>query len=94
MYNLRRVHQRLRAGLSELRPGEEPAGLSVHQEHCALHPYDGRFKDLFEEIFQAEFKLDFDARGITYEHRLIDDMVAVGAEMAGWLRVGLQELRW
>ena len=38
--------------------------------------YDGRFKDLFEEVFNAEFKEQFDKQGLTYEHRLIDDMVA------------------
>ncbi|MFN0095736.1 MAG: NADP-dependent isocitrate dehydrogenase [Dehalococcoidia bacterium] len=45
-------------------------------KNTILKAYDGRFKDLFQEIFEAEFKKDFDAKGITYEHRLIDDMVA------------------
>jgi len=45
-------------------------------KNTILKAYDGRFKDLFEEVFQAEFKAKFDAAGITYEHRLIDDMVA------------------
>ncbi len=45
-------------------------------KNTILKAYDGRFKDLFQEIFDTEFKADFDAAGITYEHRLIDDMVA------------------
>ncbi len=45
-------------------------------KNTILKAYDGRFKDLFEEIFAAEFAADFAAKGITYEHRLIDDMVA------------------
>ena len=45
--------------------------------------YDGRFKDLFEEVFDAEFKADFEAAGLTYEHRLIDDMVAAALKWEG-----------
>ncbi|MBT2507179.1 NADP-dependent isocitrate dehydrogenase [Streptomyces sp. ISL-98] len=45
-------------------------------KNTILKKYDGRFKDLFQEIFDAEFKDRFDAQGLTYEHRLIDDMVA------------------
>jgi isocitrate dehydrogenase len=45
-------------------------------KNTILKAYDGRFKDLFQEVFEAEFKADFDAKGLTYEHRLIDDMVA------------------
>ena len=45
-------------------------------KNTILKAYDGRFKDLFEEIYQKEFKNKFDEIGITYEHRLIDDMVA------------------
>ena len=45
--------------------------------------YDGRFKDLFEEVFEAEFKDKFEAAGITYEHRLIDDMVACAMKWEG-----------
>ncbi len=45
-------------------------------KNTILKAYDGRFKDLFEEVFEAEFAKDFAARRITYEHRLIDDMVA------------------
>jgi isocitrate dehydrogenase len=45
-------------------------------KNTILKAYDGRFKDLFQEIFDAEFKADFDQAGLWYEHRLIDDMVA------------------
>ncbi|HEY2175320.1 MAG TPA: NADP-dependent isocitrate dehydrogenase [Mycobacteriales bacterium] len=45
-------------------------------KNTILKAYDGRFKDLFQDIFDSEFKADFDAKGIWYEHRLIDDMVA------------------
>ncbi len=45
-------------------------------KNTILKAYDGRFKDLFAEIFESEFKADFEAAGLTYEHRLIDDMVA------------------
>jgi isocitrate dehydrogenase len=45
--------------------------------------YDGRFKDIFEDIYQAEFKAKYEAAGITYEHRLIDDMVASALKWNG-----------
>src|SRR6201995_4944589 len=45
-------------------------------KNTIMKRYDGRFKDLFAEVYEAEFKADFEAAGITYEHRLIDDMVA------------------
>ena len=51
-----------------------PAYLST--KNTILKAYDGRFMDLFQEIFDAEFKTQFEAAGLTYEHRLIDDMVA------------------
>jgi isocitrate dehydrogenase len=52
-------------------------------KNTILKAYDGRFKDLFAEIFAAEFKEAFDARGLTYEHRLIDDMVASVLKWSG-----------
>ncbi|MEE8145289.1 MAG: NADP-dependent isocitrate dehydrogenase, partial [Kiloniellales bacterium] len=52
-------------------------------KNTILKAYDGRFKDLFQEIFEAEFKAQFEAKGITYEHRLIDDMVAAALKWAG-----------
>lgn len=52
-------------------------------KNTILKKYDGRFKDIFEEIFQQEYKEKFDAKGITYEHRLIDDMVASALKWNG-----------
>jgi isocitrate dehydrogenase len=52
-------------------------------KNTILKAYDGRFKDIFAEIFESEFKAKFDAAGITYEHRLIDDMVATSLRWEG-----------
>jgi isocitrate dehydrogenase len=52
-------------------------------KNTILKRYDGRFKDIFEEVYEAEFKSDFEAAGITYEHRLIDDMVASALKWEG-----------
>ena len=52
-------------------------------KNTILKAYDGRFKDLFQQIFDAEFKAEFDQRGLTYEHRLIDDMVAAALKWSG-----------
>jgi isocitrate dehydrogenase len=52
-------------------------------KNTILKAYDGRFKDLFQEIFDAEFKDEFDSAGLTYEHRLIDDMVAAALKWEG-----------
>ena len=52
-------------------------------KNTILKAYDGRFKDLFAEVFEAEFKAEFEAAGITYEHRLIDDMVAAAMKWEG-----------
>jgi isocitrate dehydrogenase len=52
-------------------------------KNTILKRYDGRFKDIFEEIYENEFKTDFEAAGITYEHRLIDDMVAASLKWEG-----------
>ena len=52
-------------------------------KNTILKAYDGRFKDLFEEVFEAEFKDKFAELGITYEHRLIDDMVACALKWEG-----------
>jgi isocitrate dehydrogenase len=50
--------------------------LYLSTKNTILKAYDGRFKDIFAEIFESEFKAEFEEAGITYEHRLIDDMVA------------------
>ena len=52
-------------------------------KNTILKAYDGRFKDLFQEVFDSEFKSDFDAKGLEYEHRLIDDMVACAMKWSG-----------
>jgi isocitrate dehydrogenase len=52
-------------------------------KNTILKQYDGRFKDIFQSIFDAEFKAEFDKRGLTYEHRLIDDMVAAALKWSG-----------
>jgi isocitrate dehydrogenase len=52
-------------------------------KNTILKGYDGRFKDLFAEVFESEFKADFEAAGISYEHRLIDDMVAAALKWEG-----------
>ena len=52
-------------------------------KNTILKAYDGRFKDLFQEVFDNEFRANFAARGITYEHRLIDDMVAAALKWEG-----------
>jgi isocitrate dehydrogenase len=60
-------------------------GLPVYMstKNTILKRYDGRFKDLFQEIFDSEFKADFEQAGLTYEHRLIDDMVAAALKWEG-----------
>lgn len=52
-------------------------------KNTILKAYDGRFKDIFQEIYEAEFKAAFEKQGITYEHRLIDDMVATALRWEG-----------
>jgi isocitrate dehydrogenase len=52
-------------------------------KNTILKAYDGRFKDLFQEVFETEFKAEFEAAGLTYEHRLIDDMVAQALKWEG-----------
>jgi isocitrate dehydrogenase len=52
-------------------------------KNTILKTYDGRFKDLFQEVFDSEFKDEFESKGLTYEHRLIDDMVAAALKWEG-----------
>jgi isocitrate dehydrogenase len=67
----------LRYGLERTYP------VYLSTKNTILKRYDGRFKDIFEEVFESEFKSDFEAAGITYEHRLIDDMVAAALKWEG-----------
>lgn len=57
--------------------------LYMSTKNTILKQYDGRFKDIFEDIYQNEFKADFDKNNLTYEHRLIDDMVASALKWNG-----------
>ncbi|NQX91345.1 MAG: NADP-dependent isocitrate dehydrogenase [Flavobacteriales bacterium] len=57
--------------------------LYLSTKNTILKAYDGRFKDVFQEVFDTEFKDKFEAAGITYEHRLIDDMVAAALKWDG-----------
>ena len=52
-------------------------------KNTILKAYDGRFKDLFQEVYDNEFKKDFETKNLTYEHRLIDDMVACAMKWSG-----------
>jgi isocitrate dehydrogenase len=67
----------LRYGLERVYP------VYLSTKNTILKRYDGRFKDIFEEVYESEFKSDFEAAGITYEHRLIDDMVAASLKWEG-----------
>ncbi|MDD6792889.1 MAG: NADP-dependent isocitrate dehydrogenase [Thermobifida fusca] len=62
---------------------EREMPLYMSTKNTILKAYDGRFKDIFQEIFEAEFKDRFDELGLTYEHRLIDDMVASSLKWEG-----------
>ncbi|MGO4872453.1 MAG: NADP-dependent isocitrate dehydrogenase [Roseiarcus sp.] len=82
MYNLdESIRDFARASLNYGLLRKYPVYLST--KNTILKAYDGRFKDLFQEIFDAEFKGKFASAGITYEHRLIDDMVASALKWSG-----------
>ena len=57
--------------------------LYLSTKNTILKAYDGRFKDIFEEVYQSTYKTQFDEAGIVYEHRLIDDMVASAMKWSG-----------
>ena len=82
MYNLDdSIRDFARASMNFALQRQYPLYLST--KNTILKAYDGRFKDLFQEIFDAEFAAKFKAAGITYEHRLIDDMVASALKWEG-----------
>ncbi|TFC90214.1 NADP-dependent isocitrate dehydrogenase [Cryobacterium sp. TMT3-29-2] len=82
MYNLdNSIRDFARASLNYGLERKYPVYLST--KNTILKAYDGRFKDIFQEIFDAEFKARYDAAGLTYEHRLIDDMVASAMKWEG-----------
>jgi isocitrate dehydrogenase len=82
MYNLdESIRDFARASLNYGLNRKYPVYLST--KNTILKVYDGRFKDIFQEVFDAEFKEQFDKLGITYEHRLIDDMVASALKWSG-----------
>ncbi len=82
MYNLDdSIRDFARASLNYGLNRNYPVYLST--KNTILKAYDGRFKDLFQEVFDKEFKTEFDKRGLVYEHRLIDDMVASAMKWSG-----------
>jgi isocitrate dehydrogenase len=82
MYNLDdSIREFARSSLNYGLMKNYPVYLST--KNTILKAYDGRFKDIFQEVFDAEFKAEFDKRKLTYEHRLIDDMVASALKWSG-----------
>src|ERR1700744_6063213 len=82
MYNLdESIRDFARASLNYGILRKYPVYLST--KNTILKAYDGRFKDIFQEVYEAEFKSKFTTLGITYEHRLIDDMVAASLKWSG-----------
>jgi len=82
MYNLDdSIRDFARASLNYGLMRKYPVYLST--KNTILKVYDGRFKDIFQEVYEAEFQAKFKAAGITYEHRLIDDMVAAALKWSG-----------
>ena len=82
MYNLdESIKEFARASLNYGLARNYPVYLST--KNTILKAYDGRFKDIFQAIYEAEFKAEFEKRKITYEHRLIDDMVASAMKWTG-----------
>jgi isocitrate dehydrogenase len=82
MYNFNEsIEDFARASFSYGLQREYPVYLST--KNTILKAYDGAFKDIFADVFEREFKADFEAKGLTYEHRLIDDMVAAAMKWEG-----------
>ncbi|MEV4011200.1 NADP-dependent isocitrate dehydrogenase [Nonomuraea angiospora] len=82
MYNLdESIRDFARASMRYGLARNYPVYLST--KNTILKAYDGRFKDIFAEVYETEFKADFEKAGLTYEHRLIDDMVAAAMKWEG-----------
>jgi isocitrate dehydrogenase len=82
MYNLdESIRDFARASMRYGLARNYPVYLST--KNTILKAYDGRFKDIFAEVYETEFKADFEKAGLTYEHRLIDDMVAAALKWEG-----------
>ncbi|MEV6819576.1 NADP-dependent isocitrate dehydrogenase [Nocardiopsis dassonvillei] len=82
MYNFRKsIEDFARASLNYGLDRNYPVYMST--KNTILKAYDGMFKDVFQEVFETEFKDRFDSAGLTYEHRLIDDMVAAALKWEG-----------
>ncbi len=82
MYNLdNSIRDFARASMHYALQRRYPLYLST--KNTILKVYDGRFKDIFQEVYDADFKTQFEKAGITYEHRLIDDMVAAALKWSG-----------
>jgi len=82
MYNFNKsIEDFARASLSYGLQRNYPVYMST--KNTILKAYDGAFKDIFAEVYEREFKADFEAAGLTYEHRLIDDMVAAAMKWEG-----------
>jgi isocitrate dehydrogenase len=82
MYNFNKsIEDFARASLSYGLQRNYPVYLST--KNTILKAYDGQFKDIFQDVYEKDFKADFEAAGLTYEHRLIDDMVAAAMKWEG-----------
>ena len=72
-----------RVGVVEAQALTKKWPLYLSTKNTILKAYDGRFKDIFEEVYQSTYKAEFDKNGMVYEHRLIDDMVASAMKWSG-----------
>ena len=83
MHNTRKLDRGICPRVVQLRRCSASWPVYLSTKNTILKAYDGYFKDLFQEIFDREFKAEFDKRHLTYEHRLIDDMVAQALKWNG-----------
>ena len=70
----------------------KPLPLYMSTKNTILKKYDGRFKDIFQEIYESHYRKDFEAQGIWYEHRLIDDMVAQMIKSSGGFIIAMKSI--